>query len=125
MLLCPWDSPGKNTGVGCHALRQGIFPTQGSNLCLLCTGRQILYHQYYWEAGGFYRGVEVKKRSMRLNPSLSHVLTQKGTSGHRDRQTEEMTQRQAGESIILLSQMQSSNHEYFFSIGPPFSEGLG
>ena len=33
-LLCPWDSPGKNSGVGCHAL-QGIFPTQGSNLHLL------------------------------------------------------------------------------------------
>ena len=30
-LLCPWDSPGKNTGVGCHALIQGIFPAQGSN----------------------------------------------------------------------------------------------
>ena len=26
----PWDSPGKNTGVGCHFLLQGIFPTQGS-----------------------------------------------------------------------------------------------
>ena len=33
-LLCLWDSPGKNTGVGCHVL-QGIFPTQGSNLHLL------------------------------------------------------------------------------------------
>ena len=41
-LLCPWDFPGKNTGVGCHALLQGIFPTQGSNLCLLHY-RQILY----------------------------------------------------------------------------------
>ena len=30
-LLCPWDSPGKNTGDGCHALLQGIFPTQRSN----------------------------------------------------------------------------------------------
>ena len=30
-LLCPWDSPGKKTGVGCCALLQGIFPTQGSN----------------------------------------------------------------------------------------------
>ena len=29
------DSPGKNTGVGCHVLFQGIFPTQGSNPCLL------------------------------------------------------------------------------------------
>ncbi|CAI9165931.1 unnamed protein product [Rangifer tarandus platyrhynchus] len=31
-LLCPRDSPGKNTRVGCHALLQGIFPTQGSIL---------------------------------------------------------------------------------------------
>ena len=34
-------SPGKNTGVGCHALLQGIFPTQGSNPGLLC----LLYGQ--------------------------------------------------------------------------------
>ena len=34
-LLCPWDFPGKNTGVGCHFLLQGIFPTQGSNPSLL------------------------------------------------------------------------------------------
>ena len=33
-LLCPWDFPGKNTGVGCRALLQ-IFLTQGSNLGLL------------------------------------------------------------------------------------------
>ena len=30
-LLCPWDSPGKNTGVVCHALVKGIFWTQGLN----------------------------------------------------------------------------------------------
>ena len=30
-LLSPWDFPGKNTGVGCHFLLQGIFPTQGLN----------------------------------------------------------------------------------------------
>ena len=36
-FLCPWDSPGNNSGVGCHALLQGIFPTeiQGWNSCLL------------------------------------------------------------------------------------------
>ena len=34
-LLCPWHFPGKNTGGGCHFLLQGIFLTQGSNLCLL------------------------------------------------------------------------------------------
>ena len=35
-LLCPWASPDKNTGVGCHALLQGIFMTQGSNPHFLC-----------------------------------------------------------------------------------------
>ena len=34
-LLCPWDSPGKNTGVGCLSLLQGIFPTRESNPSLL------------------------------------------------------------------------------------------
>ena len=43
-LLGPWDFPGKNSGVGCHFLLQGIFPTQGLNLghC-----RQILYQLSY------------------------------------------------------------------------------
>ena len=39
-LLCPWDSPGKNTGVGSHFLLQGIFPTQDRT-------------QVSWVAGGF------------------------------------------------------------------------
>ena len=34
-LLCPWNSSGKNTAVGCHFLLQGMFPTQGSNPCFL------------------------------------------------------------------------------------------
>ena len=38
-LLCPWNSPGKNTGMGYHSLLQGIFPAQGSHPCLL-----------YWQA---------------------------------------------------------------------------
>ena len=41
-LLCPWNSPNKNTGVGSHSLFQGIFPTQGWNPGLLYW-RQILY----------------------------------------------------------------------------------
>ena len=36
-LLRPWDSPGKDTGVGSQSLLQGIFPTQELNLCLLCS----------------------------------------------------------------------------------------
>ena len=35
-LFCSWNFPGKNTGVGCHALPQGIFRTQGSELHRLC-----------------------------------------------------------------------------------------
>ena len=34
-LLCPWDSPGKNTGVGFHSLLRRVFPTQGRNPGLL------------------------------------------------------------------------------------------
>ena len=41
-LLCPWDSPGKNTGVGSHSLLQGSVPIQGLNPGLLHC-RQILY----------------------------------------------------------------------------------
>ena len=41
-LLCPWNSLGKNTGLSSHSLLWGIFPTQGSNPCLLHR-RWILY----------------------------------------------------------------------------------
>ena len=42
-FLCPWNSPGKITGVGCHSLLQRIFLTQGLNPSLLSC-RRILYH---------------------------------------------------------------------------------
>ena len=45
-FLCPWDSPGKNTGVGSHFLLHRIFPTHESNLGLLHC-RQILYQLGY------------------------------------------------------------------------------
>ena len=43
-LLKPWNSPGKKTGVSCHDLLQGIFPTQRSNLHILHC-RWILHHR--------------------------------------------------------------------------------
>ena len=43
LLLCLWNSPGRNTRVGSHSLLQGIFLTQGLNPCVLHC-RQILYH---------------------------------------------------------------------------------
>ena len=42
-FLSPWNSPGRNTGVGSHSLLRGIFPTQRSNPDLLHC-RQIPYH---------------------------------------------------------------------------------
>jgi len=42
-FLCPWDSPGKNTGVDCHFLLQGMFLTQGLN--------PRLRHLLHWQAG--------------------------------------------------------------------------
>ena len=62
-LLCPWDSPIKDTGVGCHALFQGIVSTQGLNPGLLHC-RWILYHLSHqgsprileWVACPFPRG---------------------------------------------------------------------
>ena len=51
-LLCPWEFQGKNTGVGCHTLLQGIFLTQGSNwhFLPLLHCRQILSHWAMGEA---------------------------------------------------------------------------
>ena len=43
-VLYPWDSPGKNIGMGCHSILQGIFPTLGSNLTSLID----LWH---WQEG--------------------------------------------------------------------------
>ena len=54
---CPWDSSGKNTGVGNHSLLQGIFPTQGLNLGLLHC-RQILHGlRYQSQAFGGSAGI--------------------------------------------------------------------
>ena len=46
-LFCPLASPGKNTGVGCHAALQGIFPTQGScpRASVSCISGQAPYYQ--------------------------------------------------------------------------------
>ena len=48
--LCPWGSPGKNTGVGCHSLLQGIFSTWGLNPGLLHC--RWFLHYYVSPQGG-------------------------------------------------------------------------
>ena len=76
------DSPGKNTGVGCHALLQGIFPAQGSNPCLLHCG-QILYHL---SQGYLLLGFMVIQNIATL--SLSNFWTNRKV-GKKDQQTRE------------------------------------
>ena len=77
------DSPGKNTGVGCHALLQGIFPTQGSNLGLLHC-RWMLYglsHQ------GSSCLVSSKSDVLHENfPTVLHLALVKLQSGQRTKQ---------------------------------------
>ena len=64
-LLCPWDSPGKNTKVRCHALLQGIFPTQGSNLHLL--------HLLHWQVGSLPLAPPGKPIFMWRSPNFIHI----------------------------------------------------
>ena len=58
-LCCPWDFPGKNTGMSYHSLLQGIFPTR-DRIWVSCIGRRILY---YWAT-----------REARLNASSADVV---------------------------------------------------
>ena len=66
-LLCPWDFPGKDTGVGCHFLLQGIFQTQGLNPSLLHC-RQILYWLSY--KGSLVRVYSMAKGKIKKVPSV-------------------------------------------------------
>ena len=63
-LLCPWDSTGKNTGVDCHALLQGIFPIQGLKLHLWC-----LLH---WQAGSLLLVPSGKPIMISISPQTSY-----------------------------------------------------
>ena len=60
---CPWDSPGKNTGVGCHFLLQGVFPTQESNPCLL-----------HWQADSLPRNHQGSPDSKNIMLSFSTTV---------------------------------------------------
>ena len=56
-LLCPWNSIGKNTEVGCHALLQAVFQTQESNL-----------HILHWKVGSLTLAPPRKPMQLSLNP---------------------------------------------------------
>ena len=97
-LLCPWDFPGKNIGMGCHFLFQGIFLTQGSNLLLR------------WQADSFplshQRSLIIKLPRSKINPRpRSGGCT--GTGGPR----EAIPRWRSGRSVVrryLSSKVRSS-----------------
>ena len=60
---CPWNFPGRNTGVNCHFLLQWIFPTQGSNLGLL----YLLHQQANYLALCHLQGLPHSKCSVMEN----------------------------------------------------------
>ena len=70
-VLCPWNFPGKNTGVGSHSLLQGIFPTKGLKPGLLHC-RWILYHLSHQGNPAYLEGSRQRQADhacFRLNPS--------------------------------------------------------
>ena len=48
-LLCPWDSPGKNIGAGCHSSSRGSSQPR-DRMCVSCIGRRVLYHWPHLES---------------------------------------------------------------------------
>ena len=75
------DSPGKNIGVGCHSLLQGIFPTQGLNPGLPHC-RQILYHLSYREAPSSLYSSKWSLQGGRFPPGPLHFPLVTWTGGH-------------------------------------------
>ena len=90
-----WDSAGKNTGMGCHALPQGIFPTQGSNLCLPHCGRTLYHRSQQGRSNmtatatrnGFAREVIAGSHTLGALPPPAHIPELTQPSGSRQSQS--------------------------------------
>ena len=92
-LLCSWNFPGKNTGVGCHFLLQGIFPRRSSLSrgqtqisCISCSSRQILYQLHHLESVPYL--YDSSKKCYPLSaPRVPHskFRLNQWSSGHRSR----------------------------------------
>ena len=101
-LLCPWHSPGKNTGVGCHVLLQAIFPTQGSNPCLLSL--------LYWQVGVFFFFFFTISTTWEARPFISNsylifVSTLGGNYYYHPQFTDEVPK--ASRNLVVFSWSQS------------------
>ena len=71
-LLCPWDSPGKNTGVGCHTLLQGNLPHTGIEHAVLMSPAL---------AGKLFITSSIAQNNQCLLLKISKILRESGISG--------------------------------------------
>ena len=71
------DSPSKNTRVGCHALLQGIFQTEGLNLGLVHC-RWILYYLSHQRSLQFYAILNEKRWASQVTPVVKNALVNAG-----------------------------------------------
>ena len=85
-ILCPWDSPGKNTRMGCHALCQGIFPTYGLNpglpqrkQILYCLSNQGSPRILEWVVYPFSRRTSQPRNSTRVSCITGRFFTSPAT----------------------------------------------
>ena len=75
---CPWNSPDKNTGVGCHALLQGLFLTQGSHLhplCLTALAGGFVTTCATWQVLLIYKYI-LNTRDVHTESDNEHILNQ-------------------------------------------------
>ena len=94
-LLCLWNSPGKNTGVGCHVLLQGIFLTQGSNPSLLHWQVLNAFHVVNFQSARKHRSSSIHCPCTYTHPQHTHTSTQ------RERADMPKYQLDMGESVEL------------------------
>ena len=76
-LFCPWHFLGKNTGLGCRFLLQGIFPIQGSNPCFL--------HLLYWQADSLplsHLGIPIHSLGKPLKKASTFQITNEEPEEH-------------------------------------------
>ena len=102
-----WNYPGKNTGVGCHFLLQGIFLTQGSNPGLLHC-RQILYHLSHQRSP--MTGYQLNKRQCYLSNDQRDLYWLPWKDSHENRlQIQSMSSLLCWIHICICSKTESLN----------------
>ena len=105
----PWDFPGKNTGVGCHFLFQGIFRTHGWNSHFLsweawATTREALYH-------AVARTLKKKQKTTTSRVRYSYLALQYFSAISQELIKTPSTSREPGIETLVLKRISPSSRE--------------